>query len=301
VRIAGYKIVVSLPARHALHHGSDPVEDRAAGPVEECRAAPRPGRMCQADHCSEHGDNGGANSEAAHGGSDLRDTPKFRVNSSREGHMRKLIGYVAGAAFGIAFVATCGNMGGNSSGDGGSPFDIAGLDIAGADAMGGSGNPDYTSGSRIKQRVVSTSDGASGFAGWYDSQLNLPCSFLLASDQQMRCVPLQASIYPYFSDANCTQKLSLVSTAGGCPAPTFAYDTSNLPSCVTVNGQPQSTVWHVYTLTGTYTGTTFYQQVSPTNCMMLTGTTTPAGYAFYSVNPTEAPASMFAAGTYSVQ
>jgi hypothetical protein len=71
-----------------------------------------------------------------------RSRSRRRTLVEGEEHMRKLIGYVAGAAFGIAFVATCGNMKGNGSGDmgGGSPFDIAGLDIAGADAIGGGGS-----------------------------------------------------------------------------------------------------------------------------------------------------------------
>jgi hypothetical protein len=222
--------------------------------------------------------------------------------------MRKLLGYVAGAAFGIAFVATCGNMKGGVLTDmGGSPFDIAGvdltgydfsgIDIASADAQGG--KPDYTSGSRIKQRIVTTADGASGFDSWYDSQYNVNCLFVFASDQQMRCMPLAGAVSGYYSDAACSMPLAQLP---GCNPPPFAYSTENLSTCIAAGGGAQTSIFREYVVGAPYSGSAFYYKSTTTGCTMApTPPTLPPGYALYAVSATETPPTMFAAGMYSVQ
>ena len=75
---------------------------------------------------------------------------------------------------------TGGNGGGGTGGNGGG---------SGGTGGGGAAEPDYVSGSRIKARTISTSDGAKAFAGYYDTQLATPCSFNHAADDTLRCLP----------------------------------------------------------------------------------------------------------------
>jgi hypothetical protein len=180
-------------------------------------------------------------------------------------------------------------------------YDFSGIDIAGADAQGGGGGtPGYTSGTRIKQLVVSTADGASGFEGWYDSPLSVDCVFRLASDQQMRCMPTKGGLNGYYSDGGCMMPLATLPSCS--QPPPFVFNSTTLTNCAFVAGIPQYTSYQQYAVGTAYAGSTFYYKNATTGCTMAPAPpTVPAGYALYNVSGTETPPSMFAAGTYSVQ
>lgn len=77
----------------------------------------------------------------------------------------------------------------------------------------------YQSGSRIKAKIYSTSDGAKSFAYWYDTQLDVACSFYPDPQGVTRCLP--SIIYSldvsgskgdlkwtgWFQDAACKKRL----------------------------------------------------------------------------------------------
>lgn len=73
--------------------------------------------------------------------------------------------------------------GGGGHGTGGS--NQGGHGGAGGGAPGGG----YESGSRLKARTIVGSDGSRSPAGWYDSQLEVECTWRLASDGKQRCMP----------------------------------------------------------------------------------------------------------------
>jgi len=62
----------------------------------------------------------------------------------------------------------------------------------------------WRSGKRLRARVLDGGGGALRFLGWHDTQLDVDCSFLLAADGKLRCLPGEESGAVY-SDAACTQ------------------------------------------------------------------------------------------------
>ncbi len=228
--------------------------------------------------------------------------------------MKKFIGIAVGAAFGVAFVATCGTpmklgglgdlsfLGDGPIGDGSmilgdGLLDGPQFDITQADAN--------TSGTRLKQKVISTADGASGFNGWYDTMLNMDCTFMVAADQQYRCMPFASIDFQntVYGDATCSQQpLITMAATGGCGTPQpYVYSTTNVSSCIVIGGLNRGqTVLHGYAIGAVYTGTTVFSKSSGT-CQTATYFPPGPGYAYYNVNPTEVPASTFVAGTISIQ
>lgn len=78
----------------------------------------------------------------------------------------------------------------------------------------------YASGSRIKMRVLVTGDGAKAFLGWHDMQRAEDCSFVTASDAQVRCLPLDFSVTGgFFSDSSCSQRLAYDSRSSCATSP----------------------------------------------------------------------------------
>ncbi len=107
----------------------------------------------------------------------------------------------------------------------------------------------YVEGSRLKAKNIVYADGASQFAGWHDTELDLDCGFGLADDGENRCLPNGPATYEgttlaRFSDAGCTQ---LVVTGGGscAPKPTHAtqYDSCNQKRKVFSLGAGVATVY----------------------------------------------------------
>jgi hypothetical protein len=71
---------------------------------------------------------------------------------------------------------------------------------------GGAPGALYRSGTRLRARVTDAGDGARRFDGWYDTQLETPCTFLLAADGVQRCLPTAGIVVgpPYYLDAACS-------------------------------------------------------------------------------------------------
>lgn len=128
-----------------------------------------------------------------------------------------------------------GDDGGSGSRDG-APVGEDGGPILPGDG-GSSDQRLWTGGSRLKARYYDTADGTSTFIGWRDTQIAMSCSFNVAADGKLRCLPYGEGIQStgfYFKDAGCTQKISIVYTGGRCPpaAPKYAneYDATQCPS-----------------------------------------------------------------------
>lgn len=78
----------------------------------------------------------------------------------------------------------------------------------------------YRAGSRLKPMLLEASDGAEQFYGWYDSKLEIPCSFAMLSPASlpdesgsgMRCLPAMPTInnQNYYQDNGCTEQVDVL-------------------------------------------------------------------------------------------
>jgi hypothetical protein len=104
--------------------------------------------------------------------------------------------------------------------DDGAPADPA----AAGDGEGATGAALEQSGTRLKRRVLTASDGARASLGWYDTERKEACAFVKASDGKLRCLPQSIATMtgPYYSDVKCTRPLAAV--AHGCAAPAIASE-----------------------------------------------------------------------------
>jgi hypothetical protein len=75
----------------------------------------------------------------------------------------------------------------------------------------------YRSGDRIRAKYLAGSDGSRQFMGWFDTHLDVDCSFLMTS-AGYRCVPIPDvySSESYFSNAECSQPLWAAFSKPGC-------------------------------------------------------------------------------------
>jgi len=215
--------------------------------------------------------------------------------------MRNTLGlFVLALAIGCGNMAGPGNNGGNGGTGGGGTGGVGGgsggggSGGSGGGGTGGSGGgsggtPDYASGSRIKARTISSADGAKAFAGFYDSQLSVACSFVRAADDALRCLPTTVGYMgSYFADSGCATPLAY---SAGC-TPTHAYLMETATTCIDVGYNSSNTRYHVYAIGALFTGQAWAGK--PGTCTM----TTP-GYPLYSVG-SEVPASNFAAGSVDI-
>jgi hypothetical protein len=110
----------------------------------------------------------------------------------------------------VVVVAVCAACSDDSETIGPDPTGGAGgattTSTTGAGGEGGNDEGAFISGSRIHARTVAGEDGARGFLGWYDSQLQTECTWRTASDGQTRCLPVAMST-TFFADAGCTQPI----------------------------------------------------------------------------------------------
>lgn len=86
-------------------------------------------------------------------------------------------------------------------------------------------DPTQRSGERIKARWLVGADGSRQFVGWYDSELDVECSYVLAEDGQTRCVPVgpsTGSILMLYSDAGCTSQVVGIESVCYSSAPKYA-------------------------------------------------------------------------------
>ncbi|HXU74106.1 MAG TPA: hypothetical protein VN947_32535 [Polyangia bacterium] len=187
-----------------------------------------------------------------------------------------------------------GNGSGASGGSGGGAHGGSGGGGSGGNGGGGSGGngaqPDYASGSRIKARVTSTSDGARAFAGFYDTQLSVACAFSRAADDSLRCLPSGVAYIggTYWSDAGCTTPLAY---SNGCTT-MYASKSESTATCVDIGYNATSYRTRIYAIASAYSGSMVWVG-SPGSC---TGIATPATTLFFNVG-SEIAASTFAAGT----
>lgn len=138
------------------------------------------------------------------------------------------------AFFGLLLCIGCGTVaemepdaGAAQTGDVGSA--PAGMD---ASTIGTATKDLYQSGTRIKAKMLVTSDGAKSWNGWRDTLLGLDCNFLLASDGQMRCLPTAVSvgIGAYYLDASCINEVGYTSST--CGVPEFALVMTSSSGCI---------------------------------------------------------------------
>ncbi|MFN0250031.1 MAG: hypothetical protein ACKV2T_24320 [Kofleriaceae bacterium] len=164
-----------------------------------------------------------------------------------------------------------GSGGGGGGGGGGGEVDP--LDIA-------------KSGSRIKKKVLSSSDGAKSLHGWFDSQRDEDCTWQVASDGMTRCTPTAVAWGGYFADASCTTPAGYYWANCTPPAYISVTNTTACPANTTtgptlyMRGAPISTVY----------------SKSGTSCVALTAFGYPAWAAGAVV-----PATTFQAATIAVE
>jgi hypothetical protein len=177
-------------------------------------------------------------------------------------------------------------------------------DLAGQGGLGGimdpvpDANAEPKSGTRLKARMLIGEDGSRQWNyGWHDSQRDEDCTFTLASDGVMRCLPMTAAASAvgsgYFADAACSQPLAFVAVVGPCNGntqkpPKSAYRAG--PLC----GATYS--YEIYEVGAAFDGATIYVK-SGASCL---STPTPASYAYYALG-TQVPASSFVGAIEQVE
>jgi hypothetical protein len=70
----------------------------------------------------------------------------------------------------------------------------------------------WKSGFRLRARIVDGGEGAKLFAFWQDTVLRLTCSFAVAADGRVRCLPLDEDlsvITTFFADSDCTRLVAI--------------------------------------------------------------------------------------------
>jgi hypothetical protein len=189
-------------------------------------------------------------------------------------------------------VAACSSHGGTivyNNGDGGHGGpDGKSLTDALINPMSEASADENQSGSRLKtQRMVGT-DGSSQFVGFYDSQLAVACSFVVAADGKTRCVPSGSAVAVVtsgYADSGCTQPRAAIGST--CTTPKYAIEGVGTAGC------PNTPEVQTYSVGSLFSGTV-YDSVAG-KCDMLNGSET-AGYAFYSLGAM-VPASSFVEGS----
>jgi hypothetical protein len=146
-----------------------------------------------------------------------------------------------------------------------------------------------TSGTRIRQMIGTTPDGAREPRGWFDQQLGLRCFFTETADGKTRCVPLdRASLLEgRFTDATCTHPLAL--DYNGCA---HAYGISFAFTGGDTCGEVGARIWALTP----YSGTIYLVN---SNGLCVATNPQPAEYALFSA--TELPPSTFQEMTVSIE
>jgi hypothetical protein len=158
------------------------------------------------------------------------------------------------------------SSGGSSSGgssSGASTSSSGGETDAGTDGDANVAPPDpridtskpSASGTRLKQRIRKTADGAETFLGWRDTQINQDCAFKTASDGELRCLPTNvAARGAFYIDSGCTQP-AVAQQTNACTQAAYASDEDS-STC------PARTKLHALG-TALANGATYYYQAAP--------------------------------------
>jgi hypothetical protein len=106
---------------------------------------------------------------------------------------------------------------------------------------GGSGpKQGFESGSRLKARVVTGTDGSETRIGFFDSERMENCAFRAAVDGTTRCMPTDSVVFGgvYFADSNCNVHLA----QSTCGLPQYIYESTggacSAPRIFAVNSAP---------------------------------------------------------------
>lgn len=148
-----------------------------------------------------------------------------------------------------------------------------------------------SSGSRIKAKYLTSSDGAKQFQGWYDSDRQEDCSFQLARDGSTRCMPSGYSYGTLYSDTGCSQRLTLMLKAScGSAAPKYVWlsDATVCPATMVLFA-----VGPVFSGASLYTG-------KPGACTTVAAANYASVYDIYGIGA-EIALSSFVAGTVAVE
>ena len=175
-----------------------------------------------------------------------------------------------------------GDGGGGSSGGGTGDGSGGILDALTDPVPGASADPNQ-SGSRLKVNYFAGADGSKLSAlSMHDSMLNIDCTFAMATDGTLRCLPAsQGVVLGPYADAACTQPLFF--QYPGCSVPTYGLVTASSGSCAF---RP---TMHVYAVSGPYKGTAFYTG-TPTACTLSPNTVSSyAPYVPYTLGAEQAP------------
>lgn len=155
----------------------------------------------------------------------------------------------------------------------------------------------YKSGSRIKAKVLKTADGAQGFAGWYDVELETDCYFRTTKDGKTRATPASAMYFvetpDYYSDSNCTKRIYHVSGTRECP-----YDTTWVYTPLSTEDVCQVSSYRFYRNSSNYAGTRIYHRDSDEVC--IDATESVGKYIFLSKLGEEVDPSIFAEVTLAI-
>jgi hypothetical protein len=114
------------------------------------------------------------------------------------------------------------------------------------------------------------------FLGWRDTQLDLDCTFLRATDGKTRCLPGAIVGGHYFSDAACTQRLALVLGAD-CVPPSYVAVYLQAPQACSVY------FYEIAQVTGAYSGMIY------NNLSGCTSQSVPTGYTILQIGTPVVP------------
>ncbi len=158
-----------------------------------------------------------------------------------------------------------------------------------SDGAPGGDTANYTSGDRIKARVVTTPDGAKAHVGWRDTVLNINCAFANPGDGTTRCLPIaKAWIASFYSDALCAVPLAYSSAQNDCVVGAPLHAVRNSSAVATCNAN------EYFLIGGPHLGDLYGGD--PANCYPTTGSD---GLSFYVVGQ-PVPLSTFQMGAESL-
>lgn len=110
-----------------------------------------------------------------------------------------------------------------SSQDGGGPN---GPGAVGPGATFAALETDQKSGTRLQARFFTTAEGYRAFAGWYDGQLKIACTFGVADDGVTRCLPVRTAYIASYMHAGTTCSGSILAVGPkACSASGYATGT----------------------------------------------------------------------------
>lgn len=155
-------------------------------------------------------------------------------------------------------------------------------------------NPGWSSGTRLRARVVSGSDGAKNFVGWYDSMRKENCSFRLTSEGNgtLRCLPDPPPGAVYYLGPVC-DGAPMLAVGKGCTTPTTMLEPLNPYACPEASYRVRST-------SGPVGAGNLYVKMPDGSCAMVSAQVIQASYDLYNTGAEIAPA-LFVDGTIKAE